>query len=63
MNTQKNDFADLITHACLCGSKVFNLKVIFEEYQIAAYMLDMSCVECNAHYTAPTPIDNPEYEE
>jgi hypothetical protein len=45
------------THECICGSKVFNLPVAFENYEIATYFLDMQCVECGSIYTAPTPLD------
>lgn len=45
------------THVCPCGSNVWNLKVSFEDYQIAYYMLDMECVTCGSVATAPTPID------
>jgi hypothetical protein len=45
------------THECICGSRVFNLPVAFEDYEIATYFLDMQCVECGSVYTAPTPLD------
>ena len=43
------------THVCACGCKVFNLKVIFEEGEIATYFLDMECAHCGSLATAPTP--------
>jgi hypothetical protein len=45
------------THECICGSKVFNVPVLFENYEIATYFLDMQCIECGSIYTAPTPLD------
>lgn len=45
------------THACVCGSIHFYIRVIFENYEIATYFLDMQCVECGALLTAPTPLD------
>lgn len=45
------------THECICGSKVFNLPVAFEDFEIATYFLEMQCVECGSIYTAPTPLD------
>jgi hypothetical protein len=48
------------THVCPCGSNVWNLKVSFDDYQIAYYMLDMECVNCGSVATAPTPIDRGE---
>ena len=50
------------THECICGSKVFNISVAFENYEIATYFLDMQCVECGSIYTAPTPLDREKME-
>jgi len=48
------------THVCPCGSNIWSLKVSFDDYQIAYYMLDMECVNCGSVATAPTPIDRRE---
>ena len=45
------------THVCPCGSQIWNLKVIFEDFEIATYFLDMECVSCGSVATAPTPVD------
>lgn len=45
------------THVCPCGSMVWDLKVIFEDGEIATYFLDMECFSCGSLATAPTPID------
>jgi len=45
------------THLCLCGSQIWNVKVIFSDYEIATYFLDMECVNCGSIATAPTPAD------
>ena len=45
------------THVCPCGSMVWDLKVIFQEGEIATYFLDMQCANCGSLATAPTPID------
>ncbi len=50
------------THLCPCGSQIWNLKVIFEDYEIATYFLDMECVSCGSVATAPTPVDREETE-
>lgn len=50
------------THECICGSKIFDLPVAFENYEIATYFLDMQCVECGSIYTAPTPLDREKME-
>ncbi len=46
------------THVCVCGCNVFNVKVIFDDFQIAQYFLDMECASCGSLATAPTPVDN-----
>lgn len=45
------------THSCVCGSKVWYVKAMFDNYEIATYFLDMQCVECGNIATAPTPVD------
>jgi len=45
------------THECICGSQVFYLKAVFNDYEIATYFLDMECIECGSLATAPTPLD------
>jgi len=45
------------THVCACGSNVFNVKVIFDDYEIATYFIDMECAQCGSLATAPTPLD------
>jgi hypothetical protein len=50
------------THLCPCGSQIWNLKVIFEDFEIATYFLDMECVSCGSVATAPTPVDREEME-
>ena len=45
------------THVCPCGSMVWDLKVIFQDGEIATYFLDMECFSCGSLATAPTPID------
>lgn len=50
------------THECVCGSNIFNLKVMFDDYEIATYFLDMECANCGSLATAPTPLDREETE-
>ena len=45
------------THVCACGCNIFNVKVIFNENEIATYFLDMECANCGSLATAPTPVD------
>jgi len=47
-------------HVCICGSMLWNLKVMFDDYEISFYFLEMECAECGALATAPTPIDRVE---
>ena len=51
------------THVCPCGSQVWLVKVVFSEYEIASYFLDMECLICGSLATAPTPIDRSNIEE
>jgi len=60
VSLESESFLDLRgtpTHACVCGSQHFYVRVIFENYEIATYFLDMQCTECGALLTAPTPLD------
>ena len=45
------------THVCPCGCNIFNVKVIFDDYEIGTYFLDMECAQCGSLATAPTPVD------
>jgi hypothetical protein len=51
------DIRGVPTHVCPCGCQVFNLKVIFDNYEIASYFIDMECASCGTIATAPTPLD------
>jgi hypothetical protein len=48
------------THICICGSKIWNIKAMFEDGAIALYFLDMKCAECGSLATAPTQVDGGE---
>lgn len=48
------------THVCACGCNIFNVKVIFDDYEIGTYFLDMECANCGSLATAPTPVDHRE---
>lgn len=51
------DFRGTPSHVCVCGSEIWNLKVVFQDHEIATYFLDMECANCGSLATAPTPID------
>jgi hypothetical protein len=51
---------DVVTHLCPCGSNWWNLAVAFDDYEIAAYLLEMTCVCCGNKALAPTPVDRPD---
>lgn len=53
------DIRGMPTTICPCGSKVWNLKTIFdtETGEIDMYFLDMECADCGTIATAPTPND------
>lgn len=48
------------THICACGSQVWNVKCMFQDYEISMYFLDMECADCGSMATAPTLVDMPE---
>ena len=54
------DFRPTIAHVCCCGSNMFRVICMFEDYEISMYFLDMECINCGSLYNAPTPIDNPD---
>ena len=45
------------THVCPCGCVIWDLKVIFDDFEIGTYFLDMECANCGSLATAPTPLD------
>jgi hypothetical protein len=60
LDSQESDGMDLRgtpTHACVCGSRIWNIQAVFDNYEIATYFLDMECTQCGSLATAPTPLD------
>lgn len=55
--SQSMDLRGTPTHLCPCGSDVWNVKVMFENFEISSYFLDMECANCGSLATAPTPVD------
>lgn len=43
------------THECVCGSDLWNVKVMFEDDEISMYYLDMECAFCGNLASAPYP--------
>lgn len=54
-----NDLTGIPAFACICGSRMFNLTVMWDEEtrEVGWYNLRQQCIECNTWTTAPTPID------
>jgi hypothetical protein len=50
------------THLCPCGCNIWNVKVIFEDFEVATYFLDMECANCGTMATAPTLLDKEKME-
>lgn len=49
------------TNQCLhCGSNTFEIKAVFEDYEIVGYYLDAKCAVCHSPLTAPCPVDRPD---
>lgn len=53
------EWKDVIATACICGCKIFQLNIMWdEEYKtVGWYDLRQSCHECGRVFKAPTPID------
>jgi hypothetical protein len=45
------------THVCVCGCNIWNVRVIFEDYSVSSYFVDMECANCGSMATAPTLAD------
>jgi hypothetical protein len=60
--TDQMDLRGTPTHMCVCGSDVFDVKVVFDNYEISTYFLDMECANCGNWATAPTPLDREKME-
>lgn len=57
------DTRGIPTHECLnCGSTVFRVAVVFEDYDIAMWGLDAECFSCGAPVTVPCPVDDPAFD-
>lgn len=50
------------THLCPCGCNIWNVKVIFDDFEVATYFLDMECANCGTMATAPTLLDREKME-
>ena len=49
------------THECLnCGSNIFNIRAVFEDYTIVTWFLEGTCAECGSPVTVPCPVDDPD---
>lgn len=54
-----NDLTGIPTFACICGSRMFLVTVMWDEETRAVgwYDLKQQCINCGTYSTAPTPID------
>lgn len=53
----------LVTHTCVCGNEAWVLDwVMFDDYEIAAHSLDMTCSWCLNRAKTPTLADKPDDE-
>jgi hypothetical protein len=60
--SQPLDFRGIPTNACPnCGGRLFNIKAAFDNYDIALWLTDASCVSCGTLLTAPCPPDRPDF--
>lgn len=44
-------------HACVCGSKLFKVGCMFEDFEISFYFIDAECALCGALVKVPCPAD------
>jgi hypothetical protein len=44
-------------HICVCGSKIWDIQIMFENGGIALYFLDMKCSQCGTLSSPPTKLD------
>jgi hypothetical protein len=49
-------------HVCICGSMLWNIQAMFEDYEVSLYFTEMECALCGAKATAPTLPDKPGWE-
>ena len=62
MEIDAMDLRGTPTHLCICGSEIFYVKTVFDNYEVATYFLDMICAECGSLATAPTLLDKEKME-
>ncbi len=54
------DHENEIHHECpVCDSNIWNIKAIFDGYEISMYFIDMECSVCGTFAKAPTLVDKP----
>lgn len=59
-NEETIDQRGIPTHECFnCGSNMFEVIAIFENYNISSWLLDGKCAECGSQITVPCPADRP----
>lgn len=58
-NGQSLDMSDTESSTCICGNRWFKTILTLDENNfIAAYGLDVECVECGTRLKLPMPLDN-----
>ena len=57
----KMDLRGEPTHVCACGSMLWNVQVMFDDYEIGMYLTEMECADCGSLAIAPTLVDKPGY--
>lgn len=43
------------SEVCVCGCFIWNLKVTWDDGEMASYFTDMECAQCGSLATAPMP--------
>jgi hypothetical protein len=54
------EYENQILHECpVCESNIWNVKAMFDDYELSMYFTDMECASCGTFAKAPTPLDKP----
>lgn len=57
--SKARDLGDMVLHECPCGSNMWRIVAVFDDYELATYFTDAECVFCGTRAKVPTPLDRP----
>jgi len=54
------EYENQVLHECpICESNIWNIKAIFQDYEVSMYFVEMECSVCGTYAKAPTLVDKP----